>query len=48
MCWTHRVQLAFKHYERNKTHKDCYGKETDISQHLTRQITWNTVKQDVC
>lgn len=36
---THRVQLPFKHYKCDKTHKDCYGQETDVGQHVSRQIT---------
>lgn len=43
MGWSYRVQLSFEHYKCYKAHEDCYGYKADVSQHLSRQITCNTV-----
>lgn len=39
MYSTHRVQFPFKHYECDKTNKDCNGEESDVGQHPSRQIS---------
>lgn len=39
MYSTHRVQFSFENNECDKTNKDCNGEESDVGQHLSRQLT---------
>lgn len=48
MSSTHRVQLPFEHDECDKANKDCNGEESDVGQHLSRQITCAQQEQSVC
>ena len=43
---SHRVQFPFENYKSNKSHKNCYGQQTDVGQHLSCQITYIEDKEN--